>query len=401
MLTLFSLIALLATPAAAVPNSKVTQQSTPIIDVVMVGAGKSFYTAFGHTALLIRPNARTPLMKGQLYNFGVTALGDSDFLLNFLGGRAIFWGNIRPYAKQIKRWQREDRTITRYRLLVAPVKARKLYARFQSMVKPENREFVYDLFRRNCVTKVRDVINEFTDGLLHKTWSREIVRQGTRQLAKIGYSDHPAIYFAFQWFPGRAMDAANTAWFRSGEPSFFEEKLKTLSYPDGRRVVGPPVIDSRRQAPPAVGNPIHWFPISHGILIALLLGLAIFARPQGPRLRALCLGLGALLVGGLGSLLAGIHFWTDWIDLKANLLMLTAWPVDLILLLPAMAMLRGRPTVSAWVKPYIRAHVVLGALLIIAGLMVTALDGPLVPRLVLLSGWLFASSLVSKTGTPA
>ena len=394
MLTLFALVSVLGTPIANMTVGPQASQHTPIIDVVMVGPGNSFYTAFGHTAVLIRPTSKTPVMKGDLYNFGVTALGDSDFMLKFLGGRAIFWGNIRPYAKQIKRWRRADRSVTRYRLQVTPDIARKVQARFRSMIQPKTREFVYDLFRQNCVTKVRDVINEFSDGLLEKSWRKEAVQMGTRQLAEIGYSNHPGAYFAFQWFPGRSLDVPTTAWFRSGEPSFFQHKLPSLSRPDGSKVVGPPVFDYRRTGAPPVGNPIYWFPISHTALIILLLGLAFFSRPKSNKLRSISVALGALLTGGYGCILLGVHLWTDWVEMKNNTLLLLAWPFDLVLLAPAVGLWRSSNGLKSWVQPYVQVHVVLSALLLASGLMIDALTGPVFPRLVLLSGWVFLARVI-------
>jgi hypothetical protein len=293
----------------------------PQIDVVVTGPGTSYLSAFGHVAVRVRQTESTPNQEAELFNFGVATMKRTGFLLNFALGKARYWGNRRTYAKQRKIWTRQDRSIHLYRLKVSADIARKIHHRLRTMVNKENREFQYDLFRNNCVTKIRDVIDDFTNGSMTNSWRSERVEGNFRSRASVGYSTHPAAYFAIRWFPGRAADARVSAKLRSGEPAFFEAGLAAVKGVDGRPLF--------------------------------------------------------------------LHFWSQWLELQENLLMFLVWPTDLVLIFPAIGLLRGQVTQLRWVCRYLQAHVALGIFLTVAGLLIEGLNGPMLPRVVLTCGWLF------------
>jgi hypothetical protein len=361
----------------------------PQIDVVVTGPGTSYLSAFGHVAVRVRQTESTPNQEAELFNFGVATMKRTGFLLNFALGKARYWGNRRTYAKQRKIWTRQDRSIHLYRLKVSADIARKIHHRLRTMVNKENREFQYDLFRNNCVTKIRDVIDDFTNGSMTNSWRSERVEGNFRSRASVGYSTHPAAYFAIRWFPGRAADARVSAKLRSGEPAFFEAGLAAVKGVDGRPLFGAPVIDYQRRAASPVGHRVLWFPIVHWLAAVLLLGLGFSQYPKAMWIKGLCLMGTAVLAGLLGTVMVFLHFWSQWLELQENLLMFLVWPTDLVLIFPAIGLLRGQVTQLRWVCRYLQAHVALGIFLTVAGLLIEGLNGPMLPRVVLTCGWLF------------
>ena len=51
------------------------------IELVTVGPGDNIYSAFGHTALLLRTEPTQPLEQGRIFNFGVTERMSPDLLI--------------------------------------------------------------------------------------------------------------------------------------------------------------------------------------------------------------------------------------------------------------------------------------------------------------------------------
>ena len=369
--------------------AKAKSSTGPIIDVVVAGPGTSYLTAFGHVAVRVRKTESTPNQEADLFSFGVAVMNRPGFLINFALGKARYWGHRRTYAKQRKIWTRQDRSIHVYRLKVSAEVARKIHQRLRAMVKKKDREFQYDLFRNNCVTKVRDVIDEFTNGSMTDSWRSERVEGNFRSLASVGYSAHPAAYFAVRWFPGRGADAKVSALLRSGEPAFFEAGLAAVKGVDGRPLFGQPVMDYQRRGASPVGHRVLWFPIVHWLAAVLLLGLGFSQYPKAMWIKGLCLMGTAVLAGLLGTVMVFLHFWSQWLEVQENLLMFLVWPTDLILIFPAIGLLRGQTTQLRWVCRYLQAHVALGLFLTVAGLLIEGLNGPMLPRVVLTCGWLF------------
>ena len=373
----------------------------PIIEVVVVGPGDNFYTIFGHLAVLVRSNADVPPAQGDLFNFGVTKFSDPLYLWNFMTGRAIFWGNKRPYQRQLKKWSREDRSIRRYPLLLNSKVRQEIHDRFEEMVSPAGREFRYDTFRENCSTRVRDVIDEFTDGAIGARWKQRRTQETFRDRARHGYAQHPALLGLLDWGAGEVMDAPRTAWQRAGEPVFFGAELPTLTTQDGGPLFGKETVDRSRKGGPAVGGSTSWLTYLHAIIALFLFFLGMTWRGEPNRLKG-----GTLLVWSLGVTFVGLlfyilHFVSLWPETRANWLMLGACPLDIVLLGPAIAWLRGSTDLSPWVIGYLRFRVCV----FVAGLCVEPFIapemGPVGPRMLLLCGWFLVNRLIDDASQVA
>ena len=93
-------IALLAAPP----------QPPPTVHLAIVGPGDAVWSLYGHAAMVVgKPKQR--LRKARVYNFGITDWNRPNYVQDFLTGRVEFWGATAPFAKNLARWKREDRTI--------------------------------------------------------------------------------------------------------------------------------------------------------------------------------------------------------------------------------------------------------------------------------------------------
>lgn len=397
--------ALLCISASAV-HGKPTQYATttsadPQIDLIIVGPGSQFYTIFGHLAVLVRSQPDTPIENGELFNFGVTNFKDSGYLWAFITGTAIFWGNVKPFSRQLKKWNREDRTVTRYPLLLSPPAKRELYKRFKRLTEPEHRMFRYDTFRENCATRVRDALDDVTKGQLSRAWKSKATSETFRDRARYGYSHYPAFLFLLDWGAGRVMDSPRTAWQRAGEPAYFESAIPGLRMADGTPLFGPGIVDAERRGPAAVGGPTVWVTLFSCILGCLLFVLAWRWRAGAGRLTGVVIGCWGLFCGTFGTVLLALHSISLWPETRENWLIAGAFPLDLLVMIPAWLWLRGGARVPAWVLGYVRFRFCLFAAALVAEWLVDTGYGPLGPRMVLLGGWFLINRILDQAAADA
>ncbi|MEE2757492.1 MAG: DUF4105 domain-containing protein [Myxococcota bacterium] len=381
--------------ANASPRSPATNSfATPIIDVAIVGPGDAFYTVFGHTAVVVRDDQAQPLDEAKVYNFGVTKLGDPAFIYNFIMGESVYWGNRRSYGYQRSKWTRNDRTIRRYQLLVAPEIARAIKSDLDKMVKKDSREFVYDLFRVNCVTKIRDLIDSHLGGIMKARWTQNMDPETFRKRSEVGYSNHPLFYVAFQWVLGRKMDLKPDGYLKSGDPIAFESRLKNLETDGGRKLFGAAVFDHQRMGPKPIGNPVRWYPISLSlIMLSALLFVTYRRRLPVPFYGGLFIILG-LIFSAFATALLYLHMVSQWPEIRQNLLIFVVWPTDVILCKPGWRMLLGKTETSPFILKYLKLHLIVSISLLGLGFVVSELNGPLLPRLTLTAIWAMLFALM-------
>ena len=132
-LALLLLVAAPAAVAAAEPETR--------IELYTMGSGDDVFEAFGHSALCVL-DARHP--RGVCYNYGTSDFTDPVRLIwEVLRGRARFWVARMPLPLMIEAYTEDDRSIYRQKLELAEEPARKLAARLEEDLRPENKYYTY------------------------------------------------------------------------------------------------------------------------------------------------------------------------------------------------------------------------------------------------------------------
>ena len=404
-----ALFVALAAPAVAAPEtekaapvdpeakavSEVTSPSpaVPEISLVIVGPGEDVYSLYGHAALMVREPGKTA-DQAVVYNFGVTGFDQEGYVQLFLTGRVQFWGNARPYARLLEGWRRWDRTVVRYPLNLAPAAALGLAARVRHDVQPEHKHFIYDTFRANCATKLRDLLDTYTGGAVFAALGHADSGRTFREDVRVAYAGHPWLLLLTEVVPGVELDAQRTEWALGYLPAHLERGLLKVTLPDGRPLLGDLIIDhSRAASDPRDG----WPHIGQAILVflAALLGVFAFFAPRlGPRPRGSLLALGALGTTLFSLLLLVVNGTTDWPDMQRNWLLLAVLPTDAFLVWPGVRLAIWRAEPGQLARRYLFFRLGLaGGLVVLTPL---ALAGPWPPRLVALVGLFAALRLLGK-----
>ena len=153
----FSLCLLMCLMAAAPVPGNGAEPELPQVWLVTYGPGEVYWQRFGHNAIWIREPARG---LDHVFNFGFFDFAQQDFFLRFLQGRMMYFSAAQPAQQEFAAYIDENRSIRAQRLDLSPEQAAWLTGYLLEEVRPENRDYLYDYYRDNCSTRVRDALDD-------------------------------------------------------------------------------------------------------------------------------------------------------------------------------------------------------------------------------------------------
>jgi hypothetical protein len=319
------LLALACAPANGAGPDDVTAGTE--VWLVSYGPGEIYWQRFGHNAIWIRDPG---LGLDHVFNFGFFDFAQEDFFLRFLQGRMLYFSAAQPARDEFAAYIDDNRSIRAQRLDLRPEQAASLTGYLLHEVRPENRDYLYDYYRNNCSTRVRDALDQALGGSLARRYSgipaAQSWRDHTRRLTAADFR----LYLGLELALGPPVDAAVDRW----DEMFIPEILATAVA--GMRVesaAGPaPLVledvvlyDSSLEPPPAA--PRAWWP--RYLLGSLALaGLAwLLGRRTPPWVSALLARAWLAIAGLAGVALLFFWFGTDHSVAARNLNLLVLCPL--------------------------------------------------------------------------
>lgn len=124
--------------------------------VLTCGAGDEFYTAFGHSAIRVCDPARGLDM---VYNYGTFDFDAPHFYWSFARGKLNYCLSRYPFEAFMEEYFFEQRAVWEQRLRLSAQEVNNLYLMLETNYLPEYRYYMYDFFRDNCATRVRDMVD--------------------------------------------------------------------------------------------------------------------------------------------------------------------------------------------------------------------------------------------------
>ena len=244
------------------------------IKLVTFGPGDDIPSYWGHTALIVE-DARLHVSK--IYNFGLYSF-DRAMLLRFLKGRLIFSGGVSSAWGYLTYYRNQNRDV-RIAVLNLPAKKKLWLARQLAIsVLPENKNYVYDHYRNNCSTRLRDFIDRAVDGQFFEKMNkpgRMTLRQHTRRYI----ARNVFLEMALMYLMNDDIDRPIRVWDEMFLPDELERDVRQMSYVDStgrkRTLVQDYFVfyQAKRAAVPAA-PPVHW---PGALVTGVLLGLiAVF-----------------------------------------------------------------------------------------------------------------------------
>ena len=158
---------LLWMPARAQEGGSPRLSDSAFASILTCGAGNEFYTSFGHSAIRVCDPA-TEL--DLVYNYGTFDFDIPHFYWTFARGKLNYCLSRTTFGNFMAEYDFEGRAVWEQRLRLTPQELNNLFVMLETNYLPEYRYYMYDFFRDNCATRVRDMVGGC---LCHRTLSPE------------------------------------------------------------------------------------------------------------------------------------------------------------------------------------------------------------------------------------
>jgi hypothetical protein len=329
----------------------------PIISVLTMGPGDEAFFKFGHNAIRVHyPNSTFD----QVYNFGTFQFDSPTLILDFLTGKFRYWLSVQSFESTLRHYRLANRSMYEQELGLAGYQALTLADDLRKNALPENRYYLYDYYRDNCSTRIRDAINDnlggalqtrvddpgqmtLRDHTLRATASSFWVYAGL-DIAMGSYIDQPETRWSEMFLPEKLMQGLQSVVFTGphGSMPLVKEK-RTLFEAKNRPNILPTPPDRRL-------NYLQGGVVLGG-LMAFLGSEANHRRLRWARVSlALLSGMFGLIAGTLGTLFVLLWVFTNHeVSFhNENILQCAPWALALPVLSYGIA--RGRLTSVATAK---------------------------------------------------
>ncbi|MDR0865913.1 MAG: DUF4105 domain-containing protein [Candidatus Symbiothrix sp.] len=217
------------------------------------------YTIYGHTALRIQD----PVQKiDAVFNWGTFDFNTPHFLYRFVKGETDYFLSVSDYDRFIYVYSLGNADIVEQLLAVSPEGKTEIMNRLSTNLQPENLIYRYNFLFDNCTTRIRDLIEQGSDGRLVYPEQTEIVT--FRDLIHSCTNPYPWMTFGIDLLIGSGADSLISV----RQELFLPEKLMNA-------VDKSPLIIASNQVLTSLPEPVSeqrfWdSPLKIGFLILLI-----------------------------------------------------------------------------------------------------------------------------------
>ena len=353
------------------------------ITLVTFSPGDEVPSWFGHSAIGVRDNR---LKREVIYNYGTFAFTDA-LVPQFLMGRLEFWVSAGSYRGTLRAYASRDRDVRIATLNIPPASRMKIAEFLVENVKPENRVYLYHHYYDNCSTRLRDIIDEATDGQLSEaakaTPSPMTLRGHTRR-----HATWRILEFGMSYLMGPEIDKDISVWETMFLPGELEKFARDFEYTNaaGEKVpifAKEVVFYKAKERAPTPAEPqllAPWLFFIGAIFgaLAYLLRVRFNAAPDGSRARRVLFGLYhaamGMGVGGAGTIVALMWAFTNHTVVYGNHNVSLTSPLALAAVPLGLAFAFGKTGAGRWLERVWQACVAIAALGLIAKLFLPTHD---------------------------
>jgi len=326
-----------------------------VIKLVTIDPGDDLTSWWGHTAIIVEDNK---FNVSRFYNYGLFSFEQENFVKNFTMGRLIFWVGAWNTSDALAHYVSLNREIRFQILDLSPVKRVEIATFLATNIRPENREYLYDHYRDNCSTRVRDIFDQLFDGQFYRQTqiaSTMTFREHTRR--------HTDRHFIVDWIlmflMNNTIDQEIRRWDDMFLPEELERNIADFTYKDEsgntRKLVKKnyTFFNAKDRDPLPEGAPAHW-PI--GLIIGIVSGILAILGAIGykkrikylPQLYGVYHIFIGLIYGIPGTVLLFMSFFTDHIVTYQNENLLLANPFTFLFTLFGVGIILNKPFSLKW-----------------------------------------------------
>lgn len=340
--------------------------------LLTAGVGDEIANRFGHTGIrILDRNAGSDVV----FNWGKFHFDDPGFAWKFFRGSLVYSMGVRTFQNDISVYEESGRRLMMDRLNLTPSQKRQLIEKIRWNAQPENREFAYQYWYKNCATIPRDYLNEILHGQIIARFASRPAGRVFRDYVRRNLAYVPFIVPLLDTLMNGNIDRGISLWEDMFLPSRLREVLLEMPAVDdqghpreGERLLVDEQILVDRQEPFASALPdyeVLAFPAWLSLLVfggcMAFMWLGFFAPTTVHRdlwktlaLRALGCGTAywGMLSGVVGATLALNWAFSGHPDGWANVNLLFIWPTDVCLIpLGWKLTMSGRTAKDRWPWP--------------------------------------------------
>lgn len=341
-------LSLLVDRALAIPSWEEGTADPKNIQLTLYtfGPGPAPEGWWGHIALEIRD---TKTNQALLYNWGMFSFTE-NLIRDFLSGRLWFWVERTQVDQTLAQYRREGRYIVAQTLQLSPERRTRLVAAVAENMLPENRNYLYDYFRDNCATRIRDLLDAVLDGQLQAETQQQPSPSTWRDFVHRYMTTHLSGRLLYNFLLGRSVDGSISRWDEMFLPLELSKGIENFEYMESDGLSVRLVSESQElqlgtiSLPPEIPSSLMPWNLIAGLSLGLLSFVVFLPLPQTWRKRTLgvLLATYGLVLGIFGTFLFFLVVATGHLDTHWNENLLLASPASLLLTLGGIRILRNR-----------------------------------------------------------
>lgn len=317
----------------------------PTIVLLTMGQGDLVWEKFGHNAIWVHDPVQG---SDAVYNYGVFDFNSPGYWSRFIAGNWLYMLGVSDIQNTLYQYEYLNRSVWAQELELTPEQARQVRDFLVINSLPANREYLYDYYRDNCSTRVRDVIDRVIGGGLRAATAGRVTETTYRWHSERLVADDKPTYFGLAGGLGPAADRRIDQWEEMFLPFKLRDQVSRLHVRTAAGEV--PLVrrawtlyESRGRAPERATPPVEapWY-----LLVgAILAGAVVLLGRAAAKSAAARLGYGALsalwlLLTGIGGfVLAYLWAFTNHSIAyrNENLLQFSPLALPLVILVPCLA----------------------------------------------------------------
>lgn len=322
--------------------------------LITYGPGDAVWERFGHNAIAVHDD-RTG--NSVAYNWGMFSFDQPGFVRRLMKGRMLYWTEGFETNALTNYYAGHNRSVWVQELNLTPAQRVAMLEFVEWNALEENKFYLYDYYRDNCSTRIRDAIDRVAGGALQRSLKQRATESTYRSHTQaLTYSD-PLTYAGLMLAMGPRIDVPLNEWEEGFIPMQLREAVRHVSVPTAAGSEQPlvrneqTVFEAKRE-PPVDEAPGMVIPFTiAGILFAALLYLLSRIAPERRSVTvtlALLLALVSFVAGFFGTLITLLWAFTDHVVTYRNENVLQANPLSLVLAVLAPAAVLGRAWARRW-----------------------------------------------------
>lgn len=301
-------------------NSQTYNDTT--IYLLTCSPGAEVYSAFGHSAILSSIGT-----KNDVYNYGTFNFNTDNFILKFARGKLPYALSVQDLGYFQLEYLYEKRQVLAQELALNSVEKKKLLNLLSENAKEQNRYYKYDFFYDNCATRLKDILDQSTEGKIDWNLKPNSTNYNFRELID-SYAGH------LEWIElgiDLALGLPCDKIMEPGENCFLPDSLKQAF---SQAVLhDSPLVKSEQEILPKeeLKETKSWFQKPGLVLsvVAIIFSVILYRTRSSFTGRVLVKTLLGLN-GVLGLLIFSLWFFTDHTATAFNLNLLWANPLNLV-----------------------------------------------------------------------